>query len=201
MRLDFTAWRLKEWLFLISGLFAVFLLIETALTQYAYNHAISDGTLDAVEIALQHPEVISRVGPVRSYRVFFWSLKSTTEGDREAFRVRVLVLGESEYGAANVRLYREGGGRWSPSRLDFLIKGQTVSVPGIGKWYSAVQDQVESHPPPLRRELPIPISPGIISTAVAIGVMGVWLLILTAYARWMLRLRKSRGKAAPEYHG
>lgn len=186
-----SAWRAKQWLFLTSGLLAVFLLGETAFSGYAYYHAISDGALDAVGIAVQHPEVISRVGLVRNYRVFFWSPKSTTQGGREVFRVRVYVSGGSGHGVANVRLYREGAGSWSPLRLDFLTEGHTVSVPDIEKWYDATQNQAKSRSL-LRRELPIPISPGIISTGIAVGVMGVWLLILAAYARWLLRLRKRR---------
>ena len=181
----------KRCIFAISGLLALFLLGETILNGYAYYHAISDGALDAVGIAIQHPEVINRVGTVASYRVFFWSPHSTTEGGRTTFRVRVFVSGESGHGAANVGLYQESGGSWSAFRLDFLTKGQTVSVPDVKKWYNALQNQVKSRPLP-RRELPIPISPGIISTGVAAGVMGVWLLILGAYARWLVRLRRSR---------
>lgn len=110
---------------------------------------------------------------------------------------QVFVSGESGDGAANVGLYRESGGSWSAFRLDFLTKGQTVSVPSVEKWYNAAQNQVKSRPLP-RRELPIPISPGIISTGVAASVMGVWLLIIGAHARWLLRLRRSCEKRAPQ---
>jgi hypothetical protein len=153
-----------------------------------YYNAFRNGTLDIVGTAVQHPTVLNKLGPIRTYRLFFWSTKLWGKWrGQSTFYARVFVSGASANGSVDIWLRKESGGTWRPSRLELLTKGQVFPVPEVEDWYNGLPNNAKN-PSPFPRKLPIPVSPGIISTAILIVVMTPCFLLLAAYGLWMSRL-------------
>ena len=179
-----TTCKIWRWLVLASGLFAVFLFVAGILSGSMYYYAFRSGALDTVGTTIQHPDLVNKLGPIRTYRLFFWSIKLSRREDQTTIHMRVFISGETANGSANVRLRRENGGAWRPYSLDLLTKGKSSSVSEVEKWYDNLLNYGKDHKPPVRR-FPVPFSPGIVSTTIVASIMSAWLLLIAGYVQWM----------------